>query len=107
YNILRELHSFFAPSSYIRVLNIDEHLWVNAVQDTKEFRPVRLIVALAQCHEVPGGVLRPLIGPFITAEVGALFGRIKATEAVIQHAVELDRLLVNTRVFRCGTGCPL
>src|SRR5699024_7290025 len=81
---------------------IDEQLWVNAVQATKEFRPVRLIVALAQCHEVPSRVLWPLISPFITAEVCAFLGGIQATETVIQHAVELDPFLVNTHVFRCG-----
>ncbi len=54
----------------------------------------------AQGHEVPGGVLGPLVGPLVAAEVGAVFLRGEPAEAVVEDTVERGVPGVHADVLR-------
>ena len=65
----RELQAFDATEGGVLVLDVDHHVRVDAVEGEEELRPVVRVVALADGDEVPGGGLRPLVGPLVSAEV--------------------------------------
>ena len=67
------LDAFLAAEFDIFVLDVDQHVWVNAVQGTEELRPLLHIMTLAQSNKVPGGILWPFICPFIAAQIGSFF----------------------------------
>ena len=83
----RHLEALDAAKRDVLVLDIDEHVGVHHVQGGEPGRPVDGIVSTAECNEVPRGILRPLVGPLVAAEVRARLIRPHSAEPVVEHTV--------------------
>ena len=84
----RDLEALDPSQGDVLVLDVDEHVGVDGVQGSEPGRPVDGVVASAEGHEVPGGVLGPLVGPLVPAEVRAGLVRPEPAEPVVEHAVD-------------------
>ena len=78
---------------------LTSHVGVDLVQGAQELGPEGGVVAFAERDEVPRGVLRPLVRPFVAAEIRAGSGPAQSTEAVVEHAVQTRRFGIDPDVL--------
>src|SRR5215217_1243881 len=95
------LEALNATERDVFMLDVDEHVGVDRVQGGEPGRPVDRVVPAAECDEVPRGVLRPLVGPFVAAEVRTRLIWAQPTEPVVEYAVDSGGG-INTHVLRGG-----
>src|SRR3954449_10888640 len=85
----------------VLVLDVDEHVWVDCGQCGEPGRPEHRIVAAAERDELPGSILRPLIGPYIPAQVPSWLVWRQPAEPVVQDAVYRSGCPVHSDIL-CG-----